>query len=462
MAYEPIVNVNITISDVQVSAEGFGTPLFITSHRKDQGRVLEYSSAADVGTFYGTDSAAYKAALKAFGQRPSITSFKVGRRDAELRLLPTNFSDGDVVGFTVTNKQGISFAVSYTVQALDTATDISNGLKTNIETSPDALEDCTPVVQGSTLILRTALNGNEWQDSYFTVTSYIGDFSGADFWRGTESASQVYNEISESDNDFYFIASDDNSIGFVTGLAAIVQTENKLYFVSDSDEDNIATVSENDTSLFGQLSSNNYTHTVTLFHQDAGQSSVAGDSENKEYPELAWIGANAVYDPGSVTWANLTLSAISESKVNSTGRRLTPTQKSNLNSRNSNYIEYDSGNTFTRYGQTAGNEWIDTVRGVHWQTSDLTTNIKALLLGQKGGKITYDGQGIARIREVIASSLQRGVNRNLLSSYDITMPRLSDISTVDKLARILNNVRFSAQLAGAIHEVVIQGTVSES
>lgn len=462
MAYQPIVNVNITISDVQVTAEGFGTPLFISAHRKDQGRVLAYSSAAEVGAFYGTDSAPYRAALKAFGQNPSITSFKVGRRDAELRLLPTEFSDGDTMGFTLTNKEGVSFAASYVVQSGDVAADIVAGLKASIETSSDILEDCNPVIQGSTLILKTALNGSDWKDAYFTVGSYVGTFAGEDDWRGTELAAQVFTEIVETDSDFYFVAADDNSETFALGLAAVVETVDKLYFLSDSNEDNIATVGEVDNSLFGKLSALGYNNTVTIFHQDAGDSAVAGDHSYNEYPEIAWIGANAVYDAGSVTWCNISLSGVAASRTNSTNRLLTPTQKDNLFKRNSNYIEYDAGNSFTRYGKTVGNEWIDTIRGVHWLTSDLTVNLKALLLGVKGSKVTFDGAGIARIREVIASSLQRGVNRRFLSDYEITMPRLANISTVDKLARILNNVKFTANLAGAIHEVVIQGSVSES
>lgn len=462
MAYQPIVNVDITISDVQVTAEGFGTPLFITSHRAGVERIQSFTSAAEVGSYFGTASRAYKAALKAFGQSPSINLLKIGRRDGELRLLPTDFTDGDTVGFTLTNKQQVSFTATYVVQAADTATDISNALKTSIETSADILEDVNPVVQGSTLILKTALDGTDWKDAYFTVSSYQGTFAGADVWRGTETPAQVFTEILETDNDFYFVTADDNTSSFVLGLAAAIETNNKLYFVSDSDETNVATVNEIDNSLFGELKALNYNNTIALFHQDAGRSTVAGSHELADYPELSWIGANAVYDAGSVTWANIALSGVSESRVNSSGKRLTSTQKDNLLQRRSNYIEYDAGNSFTRYGHTVGGEWIDVVRGVHWQTSDLGVNIKALLLGQKGGKVTFDGNGLTRIREVIASSLQRGVNRQLLSNYEITMPRLSEISSVDKLARILNNVKFTANLAGAIHEVVIQGSVSES
>lgn len=460
MAYQPIVNVDITISDVQVSADGFGTPLFITTHRESQGRIDSYSSAQAVADVFGTDSSAYRAATKAFGQSPKINLLKIGRRDGELRLLPVDFTTGDTLGFTVTNKAGDSYVASYVVQGGDTAEDIVTALQSDLAGSADVTEDCTPTVQGSTLYLRTALNGGDWQDSYFTVTSYVGSFNGADTWHGTEDAAQCFSEISEVDSDFFFIACDDNADAFVKAMAATVETVEKMYFVADRNADNIASVVDPDTSLFGELGALNYQNTVTLFHHTAGDSAVSGSHESAEYPEIAWICANSVYDAGSVNWANLALAGVSESQQ-SNGRRLTPSQKNNLDTRNANFIEYDAGNNFTRYGQTVGNDWIDTVRGVYWQKSDLTTNLKILMLGQKGSKIAYNGSGLTQIRETIATSLQRGVNRNFLGSFDIQMPRLTDISTADKLARVLSGVTFTADIVGAVNEISIQGTVSE-
>lgn len=466
MAYAPIINVDITISDVQVSVEGFGTPLFITSHRAHYDRVRAYGSAAEVGAVYGTTSAAYIAATAAFSQSPKVTSFKVGRRDSELRLVPVNVDDGDVYSFDITNKLGVTTSFSYTVGVGESATDIVTALATSINGNSDANVDVNAVPSGTQLTLQTKLGaGSAWQDSYFTVGNYSVDWAGEDIWHGTESGAQVFSEIITADSDFYFVTTDDNVQSYITGaqgLAAAVETADKLLFISDSNTDNIATVTEPDTSLFGVLSAANYSNTVMIYHQDAGDSAIAGDHEEAtNYPEVAWVGANAVYAPGSVTWANIRLTGVSASTDPTTSVRLTPTQKSNLDTRNANYMEYDAGNTFTRYGQTASNDWIDTIRGVHWQTADLHANLKTLLLGQKGGKVTYDGRGIARIREVIASSLQRGVNRNFLNSFTINMPRLADISSATKLSRVLENVTFEAKVAGAIHEITVSGTVSE-
>lgn len=470
MAFQPLVGVDITISSVQVTADGFGTPMFITSHRKGEARVEAYTNAKDVGTFYGTESAAYKAALHAFGQSPSVKIFKVGRRDAKIELTPTNIIAGDTLGFTINTKDHGTFnLVSAVFQSSPTAEEIVTDIKDKLEAETGLLTDIVVTTNGPTLTIASALDGGgNWKDSYFDITAYshtgAGDseFTGQDIWLGNESAAQCYQEVYETDSDFYFLCTDDNSVDFTKSMSAIVETYDKMYFVSDKAANNIATYAEGaeNPSLLGELSSLSRNNTVFLFHQDAGDSTVLGDHKLADFPEMAWVGANAVYSPGSVTWSNLALSGVSESRsVN--GRRLTPTMKIALEATDGNYVEFDAGNRFTRFGQTTGNEWIDTVRGVHWQTSDMTVNLKMLLLGQKGGKVTFDGNGLARVREVIASSLQRGVNRNFLSEFDITMPRLSDISGADKISRLLQGVTFTAKIAGAIHEISISGTVSE-
>lgn len=461
MAFQPLVNVGITISSVQVSADGFGTPMFITSHRKGISRVEAFIDAKSVGEKYGTTSSAYRAALKAFGQSPSVNLFKVGRRDAKLELTPIDFVTADVLSFRIKTSDDSFFTVTATADADPTAEEIVLALKAAIDGESTLTADVVASVSGPTLTLSSVD-----VDAFFEVDSYTGSndssFTGEDNWIGTESAAQVWQEVTETDSDFYFLVTDDNEKSFVKDMAAVVETVDKIYFVSDSNALNIKTWADNEvnTSLLGELSSLGYNNTVFLFHQDAGDSSVASDHETAEYAEMAWVGANAIYSPGSVTWSNLALATIGESR-SANGRRLTPTMKIALENNNGNYVEFDAGNTFTRFGQTVGNEWIDTVRGVHWQTSDMTVNLKMLLLGQKGGKVTFDGNGLARVREVIASSLQRGVNRNFLSEFDITMPRIADISSVDKIARLLQGVTFTAKIAGAIHEIAISGTVSE-
>ena len=471
MAYEPIVQVQITISDVQVSVQGFGTPIFITAHREFADRVASYVSVADVLGTFESGSPAHIAATAVFGQTPSVNLMKIGRRDAELNLQLVYGVDGETwsidiqVGgvtqnFTATSSSGSSEG------AVDT-------LVAAINADPEISPQCIASENGANgITLTTNTTATGAVNAFFTVstaTNNVGELLGMGVWVGTEDAGSCWAAITEEDNDFYFVSADDNTQEFVigsVGLARQVQSVDKLYFLSDKNTDNILTVPPNDGSvdatLFGKLAQANMTNTITMYHQDAGDSDIGGSHANAlTYPELCYIGSNAPYQAGSVSWANIELTGPSGASGNPvTGKALTPTQKDRLNTRNSNYLEYDGGNIFARYGQTSGDEWIDVVRGVHWQTADITANLKALLLGQRGSKVNYDDGGIARIREVIASSLQRGVNRQFLREFTVFVPRLVDIPPLERNTRILNYVSFVGVLAGAIHEVRVNGRVT--
>lgn len=70
---------------------------------------------------------------------------------------------------------------------------------------------------------------------------------------------------------------------------------------------------------------------------------------------------------------------------------------------------------------------------------------KVLKLGQDRGGITpteYDDDG----------------NRNL--GYTITVPKAANISANKKAQRVLDDVKFTARLAGAIHAVNINGSLT--
>jgi hypothetical protein len=454
MAYSPIITVNITIKDVQVSSEGFGTPIFITSHRKHENRVESYTSASAVLEVYGADSYAYTAAQAVFSQQPSVTVMKIGRRESIVNLQGVNVVSTEVQAFTITTDAG-DFTV--TDSTATTPEGLAVEVKDQIEADAATNALVAVTITGGVVSL-AGIDG-----AFFTVAGFtIGKWAGYEDndWVGSEGAAATLVTLEEEDNDFYFVTSDDNSYQFVMDMAAAVESADasRMYFYSDS---NAVAVSAVTTGLAADISQLNYLATVALFHETADDSAQSTRDVNRKFPECAWVGANAPYDAGSVNWSNVRLAGVGPS-LNAKGNRLTTGQKQYLAGNNYNYVEYDAGNSFVRNGTTVGNEWIDTVRGVHWQESDLTVSTKALMLGQKGGKVDFDDGGMTRVREVISTSLQRGVNRNFLSSYEIFIPANVDITGATRNTRILSGVTFTAVLKGAINEIVIQGSVSST
>ena len=117
---------------------------------------------------------------------------------------------------------------------------------------------------------------------------------------------------------------------------------------------------------------------------------------------------------------------------------------------------------------TAGGEWIDVIRGRDWLCEEIRSRSFIAFVERR---IPYTDVGIAILREAIIGALDLGVRRGLLApetldaednrvpSYTVTVPRETQVSTIDKAARILRDVGFTARLAGAILAVEIVGSL---
>lgn len=444
--YTPsIVDVKITIQDAHLTQQGFGTPIFITQHQEFDERVRAYSSLNAVADDFETYSNAYTAARRFFSQEPSPSLIKIGRRAGTYSGGTSNFDNttSQLSTHTLTVQVpslGTSTILTISAQDAEAEADMIARWVVDINANSSVNSVLTATSAGTVLTLTVDNSA-----TVFKITA-SSNFTGT--FTATESASNVITALLEEDSDFYFVTSDDHTSTFVTAMSSEVQALDKMYFFSTNDASSLAAVTDplaahDWTSLIAD------SHTVGLFHEDSST-----------FVECAYVGSNAPYDAGSVTWANLQLSGVQASRASVNGKLLTETQKNNLFKRNINFSERDAGIDFTRSGFTMSGEWIDVIRGVHWQTADISVSLKGLLLSQKGGKVSYDNGGIARVREVLTTSLQRGVNRNFLESFVATVPLVAQTSKQDRLDRILNNVTFTAILAGAIHEIVVRGTVT--
>ena len=90
------------------------------------------------------------------------------------------------------------------------------------------------------------------------------------------------------------------------------------------------------------------------------------------------------------------------------------------------------------------------------------------------GKLPYTDAGIEVIGQAIRQALDLGVRRGGIApveldednkevrNYVITLPKASSVSDNNKAQRILQDVKFSARLAGAINVTEIKGNLAYS
>jgi hypothetical protein len=139
----------------------------------------------------------------------------------------------------------------------------------------------------------------------------------------------------------------------------------------------------------------------------------------------------------------------------------TASQFANLTSKNALFYKPLGGTNVLFWGKAASGEYMDVVRFIDWLYANIQEDVFALL--QSNNKIAFTDIGVAQVQGAIQAVLARGVGVGGLAADPaptVTVPAVADISTVDKAARTLTGVEFTATLAGAIHIVDITGTVS--
>lgn len=181
-----------------------------------------------------------------------------------------------------------------------------------------------------------------------------------------------------------------------------------------------------------------------------------------QYINVAFAVACLQYEPGSETWAFKTLNAVSVAE-------LTATQMQALQEANISYFVEYGGKAITQGGKTVSGQWIDVVRFMWWQKSDMQERIYNLFVTQP--KIPYTDNGIAQVQNQIISSLKRGQamggiapteydeEGNAIPGYTVTVPRARDLTQAERASRQLKGCKFTARLSGAIHNVEVRGTL---
>lgn len=451
MTYQEVVTVDITINTAGSTREGFGNPLFITGHDVWEERVRSYNSLTELAQDFPEGTAAYSAAKNLWAQQPQVPTIYIGRRNMQYTFGCTPPVEGTQYNLTLTVSGGIQQTFTYTGVSQDTAQKVFEQFQTQIQASQQVNDRVTVTITGTDDNATMQITAKDPATDFVraTTTTATDKMSMTPSPYGT--AGTVLTYITEEFSDFYFVATDDRTEQYVIDMATAVETMHKIFFTASSAIESLTgtNVSEQ-TDTLAKLANKKLNRTVGMWHQEA----------TSEYVEMAYIGYGAPYDAGSITWGNAQLAGVDMGRHPTTGRPLTSAQKTALLARNANFVDREGGLNIVRMGTCISGEWIDIIRGIDWLDQEVTVALRDLLMNQKGGKITYNDAGITRIKEVISSALQRGVNRNLLDSYTVSVPRAVDCSAADKRERILQNVKFTGILAGAILIVKVQGSVT--
>jgi hypothetical protein len=245
--------------------------------------------------------------------------------------------------------------------------------------------------------------------------------------------------IQLEDDDWYLLGLDSQGALEITAAATWIEATRKIFAATTGD-------SIVPTSSTADIAS-------TLYGASRARTYVVYDIHPQDRAAEAWAGVVLVFDPGSATWKFKTASGV-------TPLQLTATQIGHLKAKKCNYCVRIGGVAIFTEGYTAVGEFIDIIQGVDWFRARLQERVYSLLVNLK--KLPFTTGGIAAIESEVWAQIAAGVRVGFFAdgTGSVTVPDVATVSSIDKIARYLPDVKFSAQLAGAIHSVKITGTIS--
>lgn len=435
MSLNSIVDVSITTATASVAQQGFGTALIAGYHTKYADLVRTYDAAdgltALVSDGFASTHPIYKAAQALLSQNPKVTQFKVGKLSEldkqSIKIVPVAFNS-TAYEITIGGE-----AITFTSDATATVAEICTGLTTAINAATGAFT----AVDGVTDVTVTADNAEQCfvYKSYDLAKLKLTDVTGTNSVLATDLGA-----IEAYDGDWYGLILANQPEADIAAAAAWVETKVKFLIVDNCDQ---AIVTNSTTDIASDLAAGTYARTSLFFHKCPG-----------EYMGAAVMGKIFPYDPGSYTAAFKSLAGV-------TVDDLKTAEIGYIEAKKANYYVTVAGSNRTFFGKSASGEYIDVTIFVDWLRARLQERIYSLLINS--AKVPFTDLGIALVVAEVRAQLQEGINVGGLAADPapvVTFPLAADVSALNKNNRFLPDINFTATLAGAIHTLEINGTLS--
>lgn len=428
---DPIVNVSSTVTDKSPTRASFGTPLIAGYHTAWLDYVREYAEADELlDDGFTTSSPLYKMAQALKAQDPAPPTFKVGRLGTAytqtINLIATVATEGYVYNFTIAGTP-----ITYTVLAAATTTTVATALELLIEA-------VAGIASSSAVATVTAVSAaGAWESYAWERGLNVIDIT-ADAGIAADLAA-----IKTEDDDWYGLALVPNSDAIVKEAAIWVESNGKQMVVQSGDWD-IADAGQT-TDLASDLVGLGYHRTGLIWHRFIGGS---------EWINAAWLSVMLGADPGSATPAFKSLAGVSVDDLR-TG------EFNAIQAKNASTYDRRHGANITFEGKAASGRYMDIPRFVDWQDEQIRVDLYQLLINSP--KVPYTSMGLAALKGTMEASMQKGVKAGGISldvAPEAIVPDISETAIADRAARTVRDLKYRYRLSGAMHKLIVQGTVS--
>ena len=246
--------------------------------------------------------------------------------------------------------------------------------------------------------------------------------------------------------DYYGICMDSRGQGEISGLAAVVETDMKIFGYATKDYE-VPTVGAGD--IMTTLSGNNYDRSFGMSFDE--------DSDMSDYPEVAWMAERLSSEPGDATWAfTSSLSGVVASPF-------TGAQEGFIEGKEGNHYTTTAGIDHTFPGTVASGEFIDIITLTDWAVARTQEAVFGLQVG--AGKVPYTDQGVKQIKAQVFSVLRRQMKEDdsggfIKGSETWDATAVADLSTANKTIRHMPDLTAGVLFTNAIHTVGLALTMT--
>lgn len=430
---DSIISVTITRASATVSRTSFGIPMLAGFHNHYSDLIRVYSATNMLSTMvadgFATSEPLYKMAQAMLAQNPRPRQIKVGKLSTFTQIytlvaVPANSTvySGRVNGapWTFTSDSGATAAeVATGIAAAITAL---AGVTAAAFTSPDRVE-VTADVAGQVVEMTSTGAG------VFTIqdTTAAGTLA-ADL--GTLKAADV---------DWYSFGIDRLSGPAILAAATWAETQKVVFMPTTIDTDTLNPATT--TDIASSLQDGNFSRTSLHY------SNVAGD-----YLGLAVLAKVLPFQPGSTPFYYQVPALVAPSNISTTAEGA-------LTAKNANWLARIAGVNVSENGVGSNGDYFDNKLAEDWVVARVQEEVFTFLLTHPD----YSDRSVERLKGVIASVLQLGVDRGVIAPDPLPIvdaPKVATVSPAEKAARNLPDVIFGFTLAGGLKTISIEGLIS--
>lgn len=434
--------VSIATQGVSPTRPSFGIPLVMASNLPGgfgSNLVRQFSALSDLTDMgVGVTDALYLAVEILLSAENAVDEFLVGKIVSGLAIETIHLTVPDAVGGHVYAFTADGGEVSYAVpgSGSPTTTTVAAGIAAAINALSPTPQIISATSSGAVVSIVAAsgkvFDVSGWKASNLLLTDVTPD---------NGIATDLAN-IKNVRDDWYGVLFIHSSSAISLGAAAWMEANGKIAVFDNSDGGNYDSVVT--TDVLSLASGLTYARSCWFISRD----------KLLAYKAFGMVGNQFPTDPGADTWAFKPLPGVAADAW-------TDTEYENALAKNGNMYVSVLGESLTFPGISTAVEYMDIVRGRDWMQSNTQINLFATVTALP--KVPYTNTGADIIRQSILGSLKQAVAADVLSKDvvpTVSVPDVTTLSSGQRRSRVLPNVTFAAQFAGAIHAAPVAGVVS--